>query len=240
MQETKVTNIAALAAVIFGILLPSTLRADLVSLTVSPSGLPDSWATVDTLNNLPLNLSQYNSLTESVDSTTTLTFSGAAAIKTGTQTSWGVLGTAPNYASTAQAQYFGQSASGVDLSNYLSVSSGGTATFTFSNSQSDFGLLWGTPDSYNTLSFYNGSSLLDSFTGSQIVMQYGLGYVDFTSSIPFTSVVLSSSGNSFEVDNIAHSSYSSSPAAPAPPIAMCLAFAGVLAFQSFRRHRQSV
>ena len=76
-------------------------------------------------------------------------------------------------------------------------------------------------------------------TGSPLISSYGYGYVNITTTTPFDSVVLTSSGNSFEVDNIAHSAFALAPAAPAPPMTACLAFAGVLLLQTLRRNQQA-
>ena len=238
-MKSKFLPVLPILAITLGASLACSLRASNIAFDTF-SATPYSWATVDTLNNLPLSLSQNNNLSLSVDSLTTLTLTGNSAIKTGTLTSGGILGTAPNYASSAQALYFGQSsAAGADKSAYLSVSTGGSATFTFNTGQSYLGLLWGTPDSYNTLSFYNGSTLLGSMTGSPLISSYGYGYVNITTTTPFDSVVLTSSGNSFEVDNIAHSAFALAPAAPAPPMTACLAFSGVLLLQTLRRNQQA-
>jgi hypothetical protein len=96
---------------------------------------------------------------------------------------------------------------------YLSVMEGGTATFTFTGTRSFFGLQWGSVDDYNTITFRLGGNSQDSFTGDDIKAWAGdlilntgnqgvngSAYVTFVGA--FDTVVLTSSQNSFEVDNI--------------------------------------
>ena len=248
MKRIKSVTGSLVLAACLGLTTSRALSQDITFNTLS--ALPKTGATVDTLDNLSLSKTQDNNLSEKLDTITTLTLSGAAAIMTGTDQTSGILGTAPNYVTKKdQAQFFGQAVpSGTtstyttDTSPYLSISSGGKATLTFSAPQSYLGLLWGSPDSYNTISFYDGATLVGSFTGTPIVNNYGYGYVNITATTtPFTSVALTSTGNSFEVDDIAHfggsALASGSPGAPAPPLTACIAFAGVLVLQALRRRR---
>jgi len=73
-----------------------------------------------------------------------------------------------------------------------------------------FGLLWGSVDAYNTLSFYDGSTLLFSFTGLDVTGMAngdqgaaGTFYVNINSDTAFNKVVASSSAYAFEFDNVA-------------------------------------
>lgn len=99
---------------------------------------------------------------------------------------------------------------GVDTSNYLSVFGGSSATFTLSHAANYLGLLWGSVDAYNTITFLDGSNnVLNTFTGTDFVTHNGnqgaagTFYANFVSSVPFLKVVLSSTANSFEVDDVA-------------------------------------
>ncbi len=72
------------------------------------------------------------------------------------------------------------------------------------------GLLWGSVDSYNTLSFYDGTTLLFNFTGLDVDSlangnqgAAGTLYVNINSATPFDRVVASSSAYAFEFDNVA-------------------------------------
>lgn len=72
-----------------------------------------------------------------------------------------------------------------------------------------FGLYWGSVDSYNTLDFYDGSTLVDSFTG-QDLLDMDPSLIAGTSSIfvnffmdgtPVTKITLTSSSENFESVN---------------------------------------
>lgn len=97
-----------------------------------------------------------------------------------------------------------------DTTNYLAILGGRSETITYSGARHSFGLYWGSIDAYNTLTFYNNGIAFLSYTGSDIVPLIANGnqaddasnrYVTF-SNLTFDQVVLSSSQNSFEVDNI--------------------------------------
>jgi hypothetical protein len=73
-----------------------------------------------------------------------------------------------------------------------------------------FGMLWGSVDSYNTLSFYSNGTLVGTVTGSQVEASPngsqsadGSAYIDITSSVAFDTVVATSSSYAFEFDDIA-------------------------------------
>jgi len=102
-----------------------------------------------------------------------------------------------------------------DLTNFLAVYSGGTATITTPLLES-MSVYIGSVDSYNTISFYNGGTLVGSFTGTQLLAPIpAAANGDQSSALtnrtfdfnfggtPVNEVVFSSSGNSFEFDNIA-------------------------------------
>ncbi|CCD86177.1 conserved protein of unknown function [Bradyrhizobium sp. ORS 285] len=102
-------------------------------------------------------------------------------------------------------------ADGADKTNYLSIGNHAQETITFDNVKNSFGLYWGSVDSYNSISFYNGTKLVASYTGSDVAPllanggQASLasnGYVEFLGLSPFNKVVLASSQNAFEIDNV--------------------------------------
>ena len=74
-----------------------------------------------------------------------------------------------------------------------------------------FGIWWGSVDTYNTLSFYNDSALVASFTGSQIVSNANGNqtspltnlYVNFLYLPTFNKFEMASTNYAFEADNIA-------------------------------------
>jgi hypothetical protein len=56
-----------------------------------------------------------------------------------------------------------------DTNAYLAAEPNANITIQYQSSQNDFKLLWGSVDSYNTLQFYNGTSLVTSFAGSDVI-----------------------------------------------------------------------
>jgi VCBS repeat-containing protein len=111
-----------------------------------------------------------------------------------------------------------------DTTNYLSVGAGGTETITFDDEQNAFGLYWGSVDSYNTISFYHGATLVASYTGADVTPLFPTGnqgsfssngYVEFSGLASFDKVVLGSgNSNAFEVENISAGSVHAELAAP--------------------------
>jgi hypothetical protein len=102
-----------------------------------------------------------------------------------------------------------------DTTNFLAVYGGGTATLTTPLLES-MSVYIGSVDSYNTISFYNGGTLVGSFTGTQLLAPLPAAAngdqssaltnrtFDFNfGNTPVNEVVFSSSGNSFEFDNVA-------------------------------------
>lgn len=95
---------------------------------------------------------------------------------------------------------------------YLSVLSGGSATYTFASPVSSFQFDWGSIDAYNTLTINGtaqaiivpGSNFINPANGDQVSAgTNGRFTVTGTAGELFTSVTFSSTGNSFEVDNLA-------------------------------------
>jgi VCBS repeat-containing protein len=112
---------------------------------------------------------------------------------------------------SAAAPYMGPGSGHADSTNYLAVGANGQETISFDGPQNTFGLYWGSVDSYNTISFYKGTQLVASYTGSDLGALTpdggqnsfsSNGYVEFKDLAPFDKVVLASSQNAFELDNV--------------------------------------
>jgi hypothetical protein len=124
----------------------------------------------------------------------------------------------------------------------MAVLGGDSETISYSQFDSEFGLYWGSVDTYNSLAFYNDGTLVATITGSEVApliadgnqgSYASNGYV-FISGLPaFNSVVVSSSQNSFEFDNVT---------AGVPELTtwamMVLGFAG-LGFAGYRRTKNA-
>ena len=86
-----------------------------------------------------------------------------------------------------------------------------------------FGLYWGSVDPFNTISFYEGATLVASYSGANVSPLFSNGnqgsfgsngYVEFSGVGPFNKVVLGSTSNAFELDNISAGSIHSQLGAP--------------------------
>ncbi len=142
----------------------------------------------------------------------TLSFSGNAQAVQGSSSTY-----APPFLSGGNGAGFGSpnQANGPDATTYISAGSagavGGSAvTMLLSGDYLYFGLLWGSVDDYNTLSFYDGAMFVGSITGAQVLGSptgnqgvNGTVYVNIVSDMVFDRVVATSSQFAFEFDNIA-------------------------------------
>lgn len=138
----------------------------------------------------------------------TVAFSGTGA---GTATLPNVSGqyAAPFISGGNGAPFGNYQADGPNETQYLTTGIG-EVVFQLGEYNSYFGLLWGSVDSYNTLSFYDGSNLLFNFSGLDVNSlangDQGAGgtfYVNINSSVAFDKVIASSTGWAFEFDNVA-------------------------------------
>jgi len=130
--------------------------------------------------------------------------------------------------------------------NYLAVGNTTGSSFTFTGNLTSFGLLWGSVDAYNTITF-SGSAPSVSFTGNSVLAAdsalvagsqgaNGTTYVNFSGfGTGYNTVTFTSTSPAFELDNVAFTT-SSVGAVPEPGTwaMMVLGFAGI-GFLAYRR-----
>ena len=144
-----------------------------------------------------------------------------------TFTASGDAGIAHGSSSVSAAPFMGPLPGQADTTNYLSIGAHSSETIAFASEQNEFGLYWGSADSFNTISFYDGNNLVASYSGADVTPLLANGnqgsfasngYVEFSDLAPFDKVVLASSSNAFEVDNISSGFVSDSHIHLADPI----------------------
>jgi hypothetical protein len=146
----------------------------------------------------------------------------------------GIIGVAPNQ----QAEYltggYGSllTPTAADSGNYFSTGTG-SITINFNQPETWFGLLWGSIDTGNLLTFKNGNNTVFTVTGTAVQNAAagflsngfqgpgGSAYVLVNTDTPFTSVIASSSVVSFEFGGVVGSPV------PEPSSFLCLFGIGV-------------
>ncbi len=116
---------------------------------------------------------------------------------------------APFISGSNATSFDNSQANGPDVTQYLTTGIG-QVTLQLAEYNQYFGVLWGSVDDHNTLSFYNDGTLLFSFTGLNVdglangnQGAEGTFYVNINSDTPFNKVIASSTGYAFELDNVA-------------------------------------
>lgn len=140
--------------------------------------------------------------------------------------------------------YITNQPNGQDTTVYVTAGGiqGSSATFILPDDELYFGLLWGSVDTYNTLEFFDGNTLVGSITGSDVNAfangdqgAAGTFYVNINSDTPFNRVVASSSQHAFEIDNISFNQTIPSP----EPLTLSLFGAGLAGLGLVRRRRKA-
>ena len=170
--------------------------------------------------------------------------SGGVSI-TFTPNSWINIGAAP-YLSNGNGVPFGDNTfSGPDTTEFLFA--GTPVTLALPGPQQYFGILWGSVDPSNSLSFYaQDGTLVGVVTGSDVNADAngswdadGTSYVNVTSSLAFTTVVVDGGDSIFEFDNVAYNASVPVASSVSEPSTAALAFAGLLATLGFARKRRA-
>jgi autotransporter-associated beta strand protein len=148
----------------------------------------------------------------------TLSLTGDAGVRTGNSPGqW-----AAPFLSGGNGAGFGTNGStqpnGVDLTPYLNTgsSTNSSATFNLSQPAQYFGILWGSVDASNSLTFFDATNgFLFTVTGQDVLSSpdgnqgtNGTVYANINSTRPFSRVVATAPTPSFEFDNIATSTNS--------------------------------
>jgi hypothetical protein len=188
-----------------------------------------------------------DTITSTPGATTFWDFDGTANTSIGTVTG-GFVGPTP-----AAPTGFGSNPVPTNSSNHWdsAFGSGGSITVDLTNPASYVGFTWGTPDADNEVEVFNGTTLLNTYTGASLnITQFhdtpGTGFFNIfaDSGEAITSLVLTSDvtgetlPNNFEVDNFA----AIEPSAATPlPAALPLFATGIggLGLLGWRRKRKA-
>lgn len=207
--------------------------------TVSPTGAP-AGQTYATLNTLPLGNAGGMTATG-----INVTFAGTAAmVVTGTS---GTTYAAPVF-SNGNGAAFGD-ANGVDTTRYIEVGASNpasSATLSFGTAEQFVGLLWGSVDPYNTLTFFSGANgtgtAVGSLTGANLPSSgdngnrtaTGTVYVNVNSTLAFQSLVVTSTQNAFELDDVA---FGPAQVSVPEPVSLALLGSGLIGLAAVRRRK---
>lgn len=146
--------------------------------------------------------------------------------------------------SGGNGQNFGapNQANGQDTTAYLSTGTSSIA-MVFGGLQSFFGMLWGSVDTYNTLQFFDGLTLVGTLTGSDVIgvasgdqTEDGTVYINVNSTLQFDRVVASSTSFAFEFDNVAYAATRTDVPAPG---ALALLGLGLVGLGAASRRRKA-
>jgi hypothetical protein len=142
-------------------------------------------------------------------------------------------------------------ADGQDATTFLTTGTG-TVTLSLGHAEMYIGLLWGSVDSYNSMSFYRNGVLIGTgdgngfITGSDVTAQAngnqgaaGTYYVNINSTVAFDTVVMTSTSNAFEFDNVSFNATPISTSEPSTILSASIAGLMALGYSHNQRRRRA-
>lgn len=205
LNGTRLHALLAGTVLVTGMGLMAT-TASATTITASVGGVPNGADVYENFDSVPLGADTYTTA-----SGITVSFgNGGQAVQGASSGRY-----APPFLSGGNGSNFGNEMDGADQSTYLASGStnanpAANVTLTFAGSQRYMGLLWGSVDAFNTLTFYNGASQVGMFTGADVSVAAngnqgasGTYYVNINLGNSFNKVVATSSSYAFEFDNVA-------------------------------------